>query len=148
MADEFGRKSLYIKRPVLNGSDIAGWARDSGLPCLDPKDMHVTVAHSRKPVSWRSILRDERKELVAEFPLFRRLNIFGKNDDCLVLEFICDELWHRWRQLLESGLSWDFEGYRPHITLSYDFNAAMPQAPAFQEQIVLGSEIWEEAKED
>ncbi len=139
-------KTLFVYRPVLNGDEILVWAAEAGLhPELPATDLHVTIAHSCKLVSWAAIPRVAPGELVAGFLGFREVKLLGPGP-ALVLKFYCDALWGRWREVLDRGASWDFPGYQPHITLGYDWQGELPSIPPFLGPIILGSERWEEVQ--
>lgn len=49
-------RPLYVRRPVLNGSDIVAWAAEQGFTTTLPiDDLHVTIAYSKAPVNWLAI---------------------------------------------------------------------------------------------
>lgn len=86
-----------------------------------PHDLHVTVIYSRKECP-------TLEEAPVGLPVIatgKSFSIFPNADGgkCLVLELESDDL-----QLLhgrlrtEHGATHDFESYKPHITLSYDYS--------------------------
>lgn len=70
----------------------------------------------------------------------------GKIKNCLVLKYSCPTLYQRHHKLmLQHGATYDFDEYKPHITISYDigkFDA--DKLPEYDGNI----EIIEEYKED
>ena len=55
-------KTLYVARDVLNGKDIEKWARSEGFThTMNPSDMHVTIAYSKKKVDWYKLSQQNNK---------------------------------------------------------------------------------------
>ncbi len=147
MINKSEKRTLYISRPVLNAPEIIKWAKDNGFSkTVEPKDMHVTVAYSKMPVDWMNITKNDT-------------NIQNKNDkrkvkglgdkNAVVLSFDSPKLKNRWNEILSKGASWDYEGYEPHVTISYDavglnFGAIKP----FDGVIELGPEMLTEVNQD
>lgn len=49
-------RPLYVRRPVLNASDIIVWAAGEGFTSTLPADdLHVTIAYSKAPVNWLAV---------------------------------------------------------------------------------------------
>lgn len=135
-------KSLYVSRNVLNAADIIAWAKTQRfVSTLQPHDMHVTVAYSVNRVDWRKTtpLTDN----VTAVGGTRELRAFGKRKNVFVLVFDSPELSDRWQQFRDIGCSWDYDGYYPHITISYktstlDIDDIMP----YRGKLILGPEIF------
>lgn len=117
-------KTLYVSRKLINGDDLVAWAHEQGFDkCLDPSDMHVTVAYSKKKID-QSEMTDSFDSVVCKKGK-REMKLFGEKEDCVVLVFDCPELHERWEEFTdEFGASWDHDGYHPHVTISY---AGMPE---------------------
>ena len=117
-------KTLYVSRKLINGDDLVAWAHEQGFDkCLDPSDMHVTVAYSKKKID-QSEMTDSLDSVVCKKGK-REMKLFGEKEDCVVLVFDCPELHERWEEFTdEFGASWDHDGYHPHVTISY---AGMPE---------------------
>jgi hypothetical protein len=113
-------KTLYCSRKLLNGKEIVEWAKSQGLPkCLDPDNMHVTVAYSKEKIDW-SEMTDSFDNVRSDGGK-REMALFGQNKDAVVLKFECPDLDSRWQEFKDDfGASWDFDGYNPHVTISYD----------------------------
>jgi hypothetical protein len=139
-------KTLYVNRPVLNADEIIAWAKENGIEkCVQPDDMHVTLAFSRNPVDWPK----PDKSPIHIFPKDTTLTLFGPDKDCLVLTFDSALLEERWQELCDAGCSWDWKGFHPHITLSYSFDLRTQQyMPTYKGPIVLGPEEFAEVNED
>lgn len=149
-----GRAPLYVYRKVVNGAEIAAWARANGFPTVrDPETMHVTITYSKDAVDWLAMGEpdnwpnpdaDGNIKLPAGGP--RMLESFGggENPTVIVLAFASNALSWRHRHMRDKGASWKFPDYTPHITLSadggdFDFAEVKPYAG----EIVLGPEIFE-----
>lgn len=138
-------RTLYISRRVKNAQQIAAWARSQGLKNITPtSDMHVTVAYSRVPVDWMSIRQDYWEEIEIEGGA-RLVEPLG-DEGAIVLLFKSDPLEYRFRSLIEEqGLSWEYDGYQPHITLTYDPGGIdLSKVEPYQGPIILGPERFEE----
>lgn len=132
-------QTLYVNRPVLNADEIAAWAKSIGISTV-VTDPHVTIAYSKEPVDWPE--RQVGPLRIA--PKGASVERFGRDKDCLVLTFDSQELEERWQDLVDSGCSWDWPSYRPHITLSWSgyngLDLAPAEIPPFSGELVLGSE--------
>lgn len=121
-------KTLYVSRKLLNADDLVAWAHSQGFEtCLDPKEMHVTVAYSKKEVDWDEMtdsFDNVRVSSVTEKNKKnnkREIKLFGEKKDCVVLVFNSIDLTHRWEELTdEHGASWDFDDYHSHVTITYN----------------------------
>ncbi|MEM7211880.1 MAG: hypothetical protein AAF479_08310 [Pseudomonadota bacterium] len=141
-------RTLYMKRDVLNGDDIAAWAKDNGFSSTLPADdMHVTLAFSRSPVDWEGITAKSDDVTIDNGP--REMKALGENGEAIVLRITDAGLSDRWKQLCDAGCSWDHDGYQPHVTLSYQGAPDnWTEIPPYDGPIKLGPEVMQEAKED
>ena len=111
-------KPLYVRRDVRNADEIIAWAKGSGFKTTLPADdMHVTVAYSRDPVDWGK-MGDSFDWLQAQGDE-RSVEFLGDKGG-IVLKFKLTELSKRWQELRDRGCSWDYDGYTPHVTLTYE----------------------------
>jgi HK97 family phage prohead protease len=117
------KKSLYVSRGLLNADDFIAWAKEAGFAkTLAADDMHVTVAFSRKPVDWAAA--GEHLESIIVPPASeqkdgeRSIEKLG-DKGAVVLRFESPELADRWQQFRDIGASWDWPGYKPHVTITY-----------------------------
>jgi hypothetical protein len=121
--------SMYVRRPVLNGQDIADHYKAQGCtPLVSPDDMHVTVVHSKAPVDWGSI-HPHGGNLTVNASDDRQHQTFDKG--ATVLPISSDALDQRHQQLLAAGAKSSYPTYKPHVTLSYGgkgFDKAKPYA--------------------
>lgn len=83
---------------------------------LAPTDFHVTLVYSRKPLYWRPEPDVGQEARVEGWEVFEARD--GKR--CLVLLLDSPYLHKRFKLAMSRGASYDYDAYRPHITLSYD----------------------------
>jgi hypothetical protein len=140
-------KTLYVNRPLKNAGDLRAWAKAQGFTStLDPEDMHVTVAFSRDPVDWNEI--GDSFDEVRAGPNGRSVEQLG-DKGAVALRFEAADLAKRWQQIRDAGASWDFPGYKPHLTISYsgapdDLDSVEP----YDGELVFGPERFAELDED
>lgn len=113
------KKPLFCKRSVLNGSDIVDWYKMQGIYPIEQHEMHVTVAYSRSPVDFRNIVPCVSNVTIKPDES-RCMKKFGQQSECLVLSFNNDYLQECWKYYIDSGCSYDFPEYCPHVTISYN----------------------------
>lgn len=109
--------SLYINRRLQNPEPFMEWAQSAFKSTLPPEKLHVTVVYSREPVEWRA--GGEAPKSVRIEGGRRSLERLGQNGEAVVLRFEAPELEARWKQYREAGASWDWDGYKPHMTITY-----------------------------
>lgn len=117
------------------------WARDQGFTsCLQASAMHVTVAFDRQLHDWNKLPLIGPKEIIITEPDERSVAIF-KGGAC-VLEVYSTELTTRWAELVQSGLYWRWNDYRPHITITYNIGPGFRPSKIlpYPGVIVLGEE--------
>jgi len=140
-------RTLYISRPVLNADELIAWAKKAGFETTyQPEDLHVTQVYSRRPLDWFTVPPAMREvHIPAGGPrMLQRLGDKG----AVVLRFNCPALAERWKEVMELGASWDYDAYRPHVTIT--LNAAgldLSQVEPYQGEIILGMEKFGEVKE-
>lgn len=141
------RKTLYIFRPVKNAEDIISWAKSQGFgKTLQAKDMHVTVAYSREPVEY-GLIKTLSDSIYIESGQ-RSVEKLG-DEGAVVLLFNCDLLSQRWEELTLMGASWDYNGFRPHITITYQGgDLDLSALDSYDGPIVLGPEKKSNIEED
>lgn len=139
-------RSLYLRRDVLNGKDIADWFKAQGVPeVYAPESMHVTIVYSKRPVDWMKMGQpwEARLEIPEGGP--RLMEKFGDHGDVLVLLFASNDLNWRHGYALDIGGSSDYPEYQPHISISLQAGAVdLIDIKPWTGPIVLGPEIYEE----
>lgn len=144
-------RSLYVSRKVTNAGDILKWAKAQGFEStLAAGDLHVTVAYSREPVDWMAVGNSwsggDKGTLLVSPGGPRLVEKFGGG--AVVLLFGCSELSWRHRDILESGASWDWPDYNPHITITYEpGDVDLSKVEPYRGKIELGPEVFEEVEE-
>lgn len=143
-------RPLYVRRDVLNGSEIVAWAKRQGFTStLAASELHVTIAFSRAPVDWMVVGeawsgKDGKATINAGGP--RVMERFGK---AVVLLFASEELTWRHEAMIRAGASWDYDEYQPHVTISYEADDLdIAKIEPFRGAIELGPEIFEDLDEE
>lgn len=143
-------RPLYVRRDVLNGAEIAAWAKSQGFETTVP-DMHITIAFSRQPVDWMKAgaewadSPDGKMTIAAGGP--RMMERFG---DAIVLLVASSRLSWRHEEIKQVGASWDHPEYNPHVTITYAApdGLDLSKVEPFRGAIELGPEIFEPLDED
>lgn len=148
--NDMAPRPLYVSRRVVNVEQIVEWFESQGMS-VSNDNLHVTVTYSANPVDWMKMGscygdRDGMVRVDAGGP--RSLEVLSGD---LVMEFACEDLNWRHDEMIRKGASWDFPGYVPHITLSYDYQPGVDSAHVegiepYRGPILLGPEIFEELK--
>ncbi|MEZ2410537.1 DUF2213 domain-containing protein [Bosea sp. RCC_152_1] len=116
-------RTLFARRPVVNGDALIEWAKEQGLSkLLKASDLHVTVAYSKEKFDWFAAPDDFdriRIPSLADHEAQRSVEELG-DKGAIVLRFESSDLAKRWQQFREAGASWDHDTYRPHVTITYD----------------------------
>lgn len=134
-------RTLYVRRDVVNKTEITKWAEAQGFTDIVP-DLHITIMYSRSPVDWMKMGSAWESTVTIPAGGPRVMEAFG---EAKVLLISANDLQWRHRHMREMGASYDFEEYQPHVTISY---GDMPEnVEPYQGEIVLGPEIFEEAKQ-
>jgi hypothetical protein len=137
--------TLYVSRPVLNREDIANWAKENGIDTVQD-DMHTTICYSKSPVS--SVSPDD-SEIVIPSGDDRKIKMFGKDADVMVLAIKSDALNSRWQEFRDAGASWDWPDYSPHITITLNTKGVdISNIKPYTGEIKYGPEVFEPIKEN
>jgi hypothetical protein len=154
MADMTNKETLYVHRDVVNGDDIIDWAKSQGLKTmLDPSELHVTICYSNEEFDWSEI-DEETDELVVpatDEDDSRKIEMFGKDKNVLVIQFHSDDLLKRHEYFCDQGASYDFDTYKSHITITYDgadLADDHKDIEPYWGEIVLGPEVFAPIKDD
>ena len=133
-----GSAPTYISRPVANATDLHAWAEAAGITDLvAPEDMHVTIAYSRQPFDAGQLPNAAASVAVAGGK--RAVDVLG-DEKAVVLRFDSPELQQRWQQTRDAGASWDYDGFKPHVTLSYTAQEVPAGIEPYRGALVLGPE--------
>lgn len=111
---------LAVKYTQSAAEDLMSYIKDNNIPStLTKDDIHSTVIYSRKYADIS--INDEGEDLGYAEPL--KFHIFETQEDkrALVILLKSEYLENRHNNLMkEHNLTYDYEKYLPHITLSYD----------------------------
>lgn len=137
---------LYIRRDLLNADQVIAWAKEQGfVTALPAGQMHVTIAYSKTPVDWQMMGEDagnlDVQAVTPEVDKTRQVHRFG---EAAVLLFHNHDLEARWRELCDLGCSWDHDGFRPHVTISWNAsNIDLSKVRPYTGSLDFGPEIFE-----
>lgn len=147
-------RSAYVRRDVLNVGELQKWAKAQGITLQE--GLHVTVMYCKNKVDWGKIgngwTGDDEGHLMVHPGGPRQVNELKswKANGTLpvVLEFACDGIEWRHREMKERGAVHSFPTYRPHITLFYHNDPQFDPSTIepYTGAIALGPEIWEEVR--
>lgn len=140
-------RPLYVRRDVLNVAEIAAWAKEQGLPKLQP-GLHVTLIYSRTPFDWIKAGNASEwgeKDGKLTIPPGGPRAVEPLGDRTAVILFASSELYWRHRAIVEAGASHDYEDYQPHISLTGE-EVDLSSVEPYRGKIVLGPEIFEEIR--
>jgi hypothetical protein len=142
-------KTLYVSRPLLNASEVVDWAKGQGFAkTITADDMHVTVAFSRITVDWDTFTEDHSVLTISPGGQ-RSVERLGPNAEAVVLRFESEALQERWAQFINAGASWDFDDYRPHITITFDApDINVEDVEPYDGELIFGPEVFAELKDD
>lgn len=137
-------RSLYVCRRVQNADEIRRWAEGQGFTdVLAADDLHITICFSREECDWFAAGEDAASLVIpAGGP--RAVAPLG-DKGAVVLLLASTALQWRWHAFRDIGASWDFDGYRPHMTISYrSSDLDLSKVEPYQGEIVLGPEVFAE----
>lgn len=156
MTEKAAPKTLYVRRNVTNAAEIIKWAKGQGFKTTLPAaEMHVTITYSRAPVDWLKMgdpivygpADDDGSLHIPPGPA-RVVEPLG-DKGAVVLMFTSSALSWRHEDMIQNGASWDYPGYQPHISITYDGTGMdLSKVKAYTGKIILGPEIFEEVQEN
>lgn len=152
-ADQAARKAagrtLYVRRNLTPESAAAfvKWAKAQGFETTTPpEELHATIAFSRDLVDWDA-MGTAPDSLTAKGGARSVVPLGDKG--AVVLKFESDELQERWQAMRDEGASWDFEGYQPHVTITYNgTDTDLSEVEPYTGPLEFGAEIFEEVVDD
>lgn len=159
VAKDAAPRTLYVRRDLLNADAVykhyADQLGDDAGLLMDPAKWHVTVMYSRTPVDWIKVgddyLNGDENGKFTVAPGGPRLHErLGENRDAVVLQFASSRLCWRHESMKESGCSFDFSEYQPHVTISWDPDKVIDaeRLKPYRGALEFGPEIFEEIDED
>lgn len=129
---------IYCYREVVNKEDIGIWLNSLNLiEPIDINDLHLTVSYKKDEIL-NDIELDNYMYIVPHNN--RKINILGTT---LVLSITSIYLQNRWNYYIENEYHWDYNDYKPHISLSYNYKnyKFLGEIEPFDGDIILGPEI-------
>lgn len=142
-------RTLYLRRDVVNTEEILEWYREQGVEGLyAAESLHVTIAYSKQPLDWMKLGEpwSARLEIAPGGPRLHEL--FGPENNVLVLQFASMELNWRAQAVVDAGGVSEHGEYQSHISLSLQGDKAdLATLRPYMGKIVLGPEVFEETKE-
>lgn len=143
-----GVHTLYVCRKLKNASEFTSWMKEQGFETtLLDNDVHVTVCFSKEPLEWGSVPPKIDGMLVTDGK--RVVKPLG-DKGAVVMHFECDLLQTRWQEFRDAGASWDFDGYRPHLTISYNTPEGLDlsKVKPYEGVLEFGPEVYEPVDTD
>lgn len=147
-------RSLYVYRKVTNARDILKWAKEQGIPDLEPaSELHVTIIYSETPVDWTKVGEtwvSEEKDGTMHIPPGGMRMVEKFDGGACVLLFNSAALSWRHCQIKEAcGCKVTYPDYAPHITVAYPKTDFDPRKfEPYRGPIELGIEVWSEVNND
>ena len=128
-----------FKLTQASAKKLADWIIDSEIiEPIDTKDLHITTTYSKVDPK-REILPSNKTNITLNYKEFS-IATYGR---ALVLEVTSDELEEIHKSAIDAGASYDYDTYKPHITISYNDKANENILP-----LILSHEEVEPLKED
>lgn len=139
-------RTLFVQRKLENADEFIAWAKDQGFnTTLLPGDIHVTVAYSKEPLDWPEPLTNH---VTIRSRRGRTVEALGDNG-AVVLRFSSPILQSRFKEFLDAGASYDFDSYKPHVTISWKADDIDPDTiEPFDGDLVFGPEVFKEVNMD
>lgn len=103
---------------------IQKFCKEHKIPnALKKKDFHCTIAYSRKPVpNFKPIKTVKETGKPIKFEIWESPpNVYkDKTTYCLIVKIDSEYLHVRFNNIIDMGATYDYDEYKPHLTLSYD----------------------------
>ncbi len=125
------------------------YTKDNKIPNALPADKyHTTLLYSRKHLPNYKPEGDYKTPMTGSPTGFEIWPNYDSSKNCLVLSYSCPQLYQRHHKLMnQHGATYDFDEYKPHVTLSYDVgNLKVDKLPTFEDSLEITSEYDEELK--
>lgn len=139
-------RTLYVHRKLLNRDELIAWAKAQGFATTLDDEMHVTVAFSKQPFEWDKVSPDGEPVIVVGGK--RGVEELG-DEGAIVLRFESRQLQADWQRYRDAGASWDYPGYKPHVTITYDGgDVDLSKVKPYRGELRFGPEVMEEIDKD
>lgn len=105
-------------------AELKQWCKDNDVPVSNDffDNLHITICYSSKMFP---IKKDEVVDDLSDWSVKPvGFDTFGKHKgkSFLVLKVISKQCTDRWQHYMDQGASYDFDEYKPHITLAQDYD--------------------------
>lgn len=125
LEDTRSKTGHYVAAKVSKETtaDLKQWCKANGVSVSKDffDNLHITICYS---TTLFPIKKDEVIDDLSDWEVSPTgFDIFGKHKDksFLVLKVKSSECTKRWKHYIDQGASYDFDDYRPHITLAQDY---------------------------
>lgn len=96
--------------------DLVALGETLGLENVTARnDFHTTIIFSKKYINLPPITHDVKID-----PATYSWELFGHENNVLVLKYESPELKERFDAAMELGATYDFDEYKPHVTFAFD----------------------------
>jgi len=147
--EESAPETLYISRKLLNADKFIEWAKSQGFDkVVEADELHVTIAFSRTPVEWDKMKESTSTDILMINAGKRTVEPLG-DKGAVVLKFESAALSERWQRLIDDGCSWDWPGYTPHVTITYEgSDVDLSKVTPYEGELMFGQELFDNVDED
>lgn len=125
---------VSVKLSKKSQSDLDSWvSKNNIMNASDPSEYHSTVIYSRVGVP-NAKSYDLNLPITASISGWKKFDTkLSESGKCLVAIVDSPDLNKHHNNLVNDyGATHDFEGYHPHITISYDYDGDIPEdVPSF-----------------
>lgn len=124
LKEEKDQRGVYVavKYNQSAGDDLLDFIKKHDIPStMKDKDFHTTLIYSRKHADIQDLDDNMEDSEIVAYP--KELHVFETFDKkrALVIKLDCPYLLERHKYLMQKyDLTYDYDEYIPHITLSYD----------------------------
>lgn len=136
----------FDKRTV---NALEKYIKDNNIP--NPNDnWHTTLLYSRKHLPHYKPDEKYKKPMVGT-PMALEVWKSQSGKNVLVVNYSCPTLYQRHHKLMQQhGATYDFDEYKPHVTLSYDVgdDFDVDGLPEFKRQLKIVGEYYEDLDAD
>lgn len=108
-------QGTYVSVKVKNNDEFYNWFLSQGVEPLNKSDLHCTIAYSKK--EFERI--PNKKEIIINPNQLMKIEPLG-DEGAIVLKFNSDEMQNRFDECIKSGATFDYDSYKPHITITYN----------------------------
>lgn len=144
--NEDGKPGTYAgvrfdKRTVKS---LEKYVKDNDIPNAND-NWHTTLLYSRKHLP-NYVPKEKYKPAMEGTPMALEVWPTQSGKNCLVINYSCSQLYQQHHKLMmKHGATYDFDEYKPHITLSYDVgDLDVDKLPQYKNKIKIVGEYREE----